>query len=119
MADAETKAERAYDQVVEWLEHFEDLDDPRQSGPERPRTAQRGKVSYPLDEMTLPCLLAVLACADGMGRDRPVRPSGSSTSSVGSARSSTARRRMISSAICLPHSIPKPFKVASLPGSHR
>ena len=54
MADAQTKAERAYDQVVEWLEHFEDLDDPRQSG----------KVAYPLDEMLLQCLLAVLAGAD-------------------------------------------------------
>ena len=54
MADAQSQAERAYDQVVEWLEHFEALDDPRQSG----------KVAYPLDEMLLQCLLAVLAGAD-------------------------------------------------------
>ena len=54
MADAQTKSDRAYDQVVEWLEHFEELDDPRQSG----------KVAYPLDEMLLQCLLAVLAGAD-------------------------------------------------------
>ena len=54
MADAQTQVERAYDQVVEWLEHFEDLDDPRQSG----------KVAHPLNEMLLQCLLAVLAGAD-------------------------------------------------------
>ena len=54
MADAQTKATDAFDQVVEWLEHFEDLEDPRQSG----------KVAYPLDEMLLQCLLAVLAGAD-------------------------------------------------------
>ena len=54
MADAASQADRAYDQVVEWLEHFEPLDDPRQSG----------KVAYPLSEMLLQCLLAVLAGAD-------------------------------------------------------
>ena len=54
MADAQSLADRAHDQVVEWLGHFEDLDDPRQSG----------KVAYPLDEMLLQCLLAVLAGAD-------------------------------------------------------
>ena len=56
MADAAAQADRAYDQVVEWLEHFEALDDPRQSG----------KVAYPLSEMLLQCLLAVLAGADGL-----------------------------------------------------
>ena len=45
MAEALSQAERAYDQVVEWLEHFEDLEDPR----------QLGKVAYPLDEMLLQC----------------------------------------------------------------
>jgi predicted transposase YbfD/YdcC len=54
MADGQSQAERAYDQVVEWLEHFEALDDPRQAG----------KVAYPLAEMLLQCLLAVLAGAD-------------------------------------------------------
>ena len=54
MADAQTNVDHAYDQVVEWLEHFEELDDPRKSG----------KVAYPLDEMLLQCLLAVLAGAD-------------------------------------------------------
>ena len=55
MADALSQADRAYDQVVGWLEHFEDLDDPRQAG----------KVAYPLDEMLLQCLLAVIAGAEG------------------------------------------------------
>ena len=54
MADAQSQADRAYDQVVGWLGHFEVLDDPRQSG----------KIAYPLSEMLLQCLLAVLAGAD-------------------------------------------------------
>ena len=54
MADAHAQADRAHDQVIEWLQHFEQLDDPRQSG----------KVAYPLEEMLLQCLLAVLAGAD-------------------------------------------------------
>ena len=52
---AQSQADRADDQVIGWLEHFEELEDPRQSG----------KVAYPLDEMLLQCLLAVLAGADG------------------------------------------------------
>ena len=55
MADISSQADHAHDQVVEWLEHFEPLIDPRQSG----------KVAYPLSEMLLQCLLAVLAGADG------------------------------------------------------
>jgi predicted transposase YbfD/YdcC len=51
----ESAAEQAFDQVVDWLEHFEPLADPRQSG----------KVWYPLDEMLLLNLMAVLAGADG------------------------------------------------------
>jgi predicted transposase YbfD/YdcC len=54
MIAAQSQAERAFDQVVEWLEHFEEVEDPRQSG----------KVAYPLEEMLLQCLLAVLAGAD-------------------------------------------------------
>ena len=54
MPKAQSQTERSYDQVVEWLEHFEPLDDPRQSG----------KVWYPLDEVLLLCLLAVLAGAE-------------------------------------------------------
>jgi predicted transposase YbfD/YdcC len=55
MPKAQSQAERAYDQVVEWLEQFEPLEDTRQSG----------KVWYPLDEVLLLCLLAVLAGAEG------------------------------------------------------
>jgi predicted transposase YbfD/YdcC len=54
MAKSRSQAGRAFDQVIEWLEYFEDLDDPRQSG----------KVWYPLDEILLLCLLAVLAGAE-------------------------------------------------------
>ena len=54
MPKAKSQAERAYDQVVEWLEHFEPLEDPRQSG----------KVWYLLDEVLLLRLLAVLAGAE-------------------------------------------------------
>ena len=54
MQGVQSQTERAYDQVVEWLEHFQEIEDPRQSG----------KVAYPLEEMLLQCLLAVLAGAD-------------------------------------------------------
>jgi predicted transposase YbfD/YdcC len=54
MVQAETQAERAFDQVVGWLEHFESLEDPR----------QQGKVWYPLDEVLLLCLVGVLAAAE-------------------------------------------------------
>jgi predicted transposase YbfD/YdcC len=54
MSQIQSQAERAFDQVVEWLEHFRPIEDPRQSG----------KVWYPLDEMLLLCLLGVLAGAE-------------------------------------------------------
>ncbi len=44
-------AAEAFDQVVDFLEHFNDLEDPRQAA----------KVLYPLDEVLLLCLLGVLA----------------------------------------------------------
>jgi predicted transposase YbfD/YdcC len=53
MDDAST--DRAtFDETVVFLSHFNDLDDPR----------QQGKVTYPLDEILLLCLLAVLAGAE-------------------------------------------------------
>ena len=79
MVQAETLAERTFDQVVEWLEHFESLEDPRQAG----------KVRYPLDEVLLLCLVAVLSGADGWVRS-PC--SASSISCAASCRSPTARR---------------------------
>ncbi len=51
MAQRLGTAEEAFDQVVDFLEHFTDLEDPR----------QRAKVLYPLDEVLLLCLLGVLA----------------------------------------------------------
>jgi predicted transposase YbfD/YdcC len=54
MCESQSQVERAYDQVVEWLEHFEPLEDPRQSG----------KVWYPLEEVLLLSLLGVLAGAE-------------------------------------------------------
>jgi predicted transposase YbfD/YdcC len=45
----------AFDETVVFLSHFKDLPDPR----------QQGKVSYPLDEILLLCLLAMLAGAEG------------------------------------------------------
>jgi len=47
-------ADETYDQVVEFLDHFVDLEDPR----------QRGKVLYPLDEVLLLCLVGVIACCE-------------------------------------------------------
>lgn len=46
----------AFDETVVFLSHFKDLEDPR----------QQGKVSYPLPEILLLCLLAVLAGAQTM-----------------------------------------------------
>src|ERR1700730_17673879 len=44
----------ALSEALVFLNHFKDLSDPR----------QRGKVMYPLDEVLLLCLLAVLAGAE-------------------------------------------------------
>ena len=49
-----TTARSGLDETVVFLRHFEDLPDPRQPG----------KVTYPLDEILLLCLLAVMAGAD-------------------------------------------------------
>jgi predicted transposase YbfD/YdcC len=46
----------AFDETVVFLSHFKDPEDPR----------QQGKVSYPLEEILLLCLLAVLAGAETM-----------------------------------------------------
>lgn len=48
---ATQKAAEAFDTIVDFLESFEPLDDPR----------QRGKVLYPLDEVLLLVLLGVIA----------------------------------------------------------
>jgi hypothetical protein len=51
MARGHATAHEGFDQVVDFLEHFGALEDPR----------QRAKVLYPLDEVLLLCLLGVLA----------------------------------------------------------
>ena len=51
MARGYGTADEAFDQVVDFLEHFDDLEDPR----------QLAKVLYPLDEVLLLSLLGVLA----------------------------------------------------------
>ena len=48
---AAQKTAEAFDTIVDFLESFEELDDPR----------QRGKVLYPLDEVLLLVLLGVIA----------------------------------------------------------
>ena len=77
MAEAQSQVARAYDQVVEWLEHFEVVDDPRQSG----------KVAYPLEVMLLQCPLAVLA---GAASAQPTRRPTSRPSSRSRATSCAA-----------------------------
>ena len=52
--DGATTDEAVFDETVVFLSHFKDLEDPRQAG----------KISYPLDEILLLCLLAVLAGAE-------------------------------------------------------
>ena len=51
---AAATASEAFDQVVDFLESFQPLEDPR----------QRGKVLYPLDEIQLLVLVGVLADCD-------------------------------------------------------
>ena len=53
MGDATTDC-GAFDETVVFLSHFKDLPDPR----------QQGKVTYPLDEILLLCLMGVLAGAE-------------------------------------------------------
>ena len=52
--DGAAADEKVFDETVVLLSHFKSLRDPR----------QLGKISYPLDEILLLCLLAVLAGAE-------------------------------------------------------
>src|SRR3954447_16708886 len=106
--DGATTECAAFDETVVFLSHFKDLQDPRQPG----------KVSYPLDEILLLCLLAVLAGAecfteialfgvkklDFLRRFRPFR---GGTPDHGT------------SAISWPCSMPSSSSAALLPGSPR
>ena len=98
----------AVDEAIVFLNHFKDLPDHR----------QLGKVSYPLDEVLLLCLLGVLAGAETfteiarfgdkklrlLRRFRPFR---------------MARRHTITWAISSPRWMPSSSSAASSPGSHR
>ena len=89
--------------------YFKDLQDPR----------QQGKVTYPLDEILLLCLLAVLAGAEtftdiALFGEQEARPA-----CAASARFATARRRTITWAISWPCSTPSSSSAASSPGSQR
>jgi hypothetical protein len=104
MDDAATDG-TTFAEAVVFLSHFKDLKDPR----------QQGKVTYPLDEILLLCLFAVLAGAecfteialfgvkkrDFLRRFRPFKE---------------ARRTTVTWAISWPFSTPSSSSAASLPG---
>src|SRR5271165_2678247 len=99
--------ELALFEAVIFLNHFKDLPDPR----------QRGKITYPLDEVLLLCLLAVVGGAEtfvsrGSARRR-------SRCCAGSDRFVTGRPPTITSAIFLRRSMPRRFSAASFPGWRR
>ena len=73
---------------------------------------------YPLDEMLLLCLLAVLAGAETFA-DIALFGARSSTFCAASVRSRTARRRTTISATSSPRSTPSSSNAASSPGSPR
>ncbi len=52
--DSTAEGGGALDEAIVFLSYFNDLSDPR----------QRGKITYPLQEILLLCLLAVLAGAE-------------------------------------------------------
>ena len=73
----------AFAETVVFLGYFKDLPDPRQAG----------KVIYPLDEVLLLCLLAVLAGAE-TSLISPASARRSSTCCAGSGHFAMARQRM-------------------------
>jgi hypothetical protein len=92
-------------EAVVFLSYFKDSQDPR----------QRGKVTYPLGEVLLQCLLAVLADAETFVDIACFAP-GSSHFSVAYARFAMGGRHTITSAISLPRSMPSNSSAASLHG---
>jgi hypothetical protein len=98
----EAAAFAAQSEAIVFLSYFEDFPDPR----------QRGKVVYPLNEILLLCLLAVLAGAEtfvDIARRR-------SRCCAGSCRSGMERRRTTISATFSQSSTPRNFSAASSPG---
>jgi hypothetical protein len=110
----------AFAETVVFLSHFNDLEDPR----------EQGKVAYPLDEILLLCLLAVLAGAEcfteialfgvkKLALLRRFRPFKSLPSGRRSRTRGMACRRMITWAISWPLSTPNNSTAALSPGSPR
>ena len=98
----------AYDETVVFLSYFKDLKDPR----------QQGKVTYPLDEILLLCLLAVLPERKPSSIS-PCSAARSASFSAASVRSRTARQRTTISATSWPCSTPNSSRDALSPGSLR
>ena len=98
----------ALSEAVVFLNHFKDMPDPR----------QRGKVMYPLDEILLLALLAVLAGADSFVEIARLAARSWTFSGV-SGRSPMARRRTITSATSSPPLTRSSSSAASSPGSRR
>ena len=105
MEDATTDC-AAFDEAVVFLSYFKDLKDPR----------QQGKVTYPLDEILLLCLLAVLAGAETFV-DIALFGCKKLDFCAASGRSRTARQRTIISATSWRCSTPSNSRAASSPGS--
>jgi DDE_Tnp_1-associated len=92
----------AIGESIVFLDHFKGLPDPR----------QRGKITYPLGEVLLLCLLAVLGGAETFV----------DIARFGEKKLDLLRRfrpRTITSAISLLPSTPRPFSAASSPGWQR
>jgi hypothetical protein len=107
----------AFVETVVFLSYFKDLQDPR----------QRGKVTYPLDEVLLLCLLSVLAGAECFTEIalfgtrkltllRRFRPFKSPPSGRRSRTRGMARQPMITWATSSPLWMPMRSKAASSPG---
>jgi DDE_Tnp_1-associated len=97
-----TVALEAIGESIVFLDHFKGLPDPR----------QRGKITYPLGEVLLLCLLAVLGGAETFV----------DIARFGEKKLDLLRRfrpRTITSAISLPPWTPRPFSAASSPGWQR
>jgi hypothetical protein len=101
-----TEGFAALGEAVVFLNHFKDLPDPRQPG----------KVVYPLEEVLLLCLLAILGGAETVV---DIALFGERKLEFGSGGSGTARPRMTSLATFLPRSTPPSFSSASSPGWRR
>ncbi len=94
----------AFVETVVFLSHFKEPRDPRQPG----------KVTYPLDEVLLLCLLGVLAGAECFTE---IALFGTKKLALlRSSRSRMARRPTITSATSSPLWTPTRFKAASSPG---